>query len=153
MNELHRARLAFHGAVALMVGLICGVIAVTEPEGQPMPSWQAAHGGLLLNGIWLLAVAGVAHRLVLERSLADGLFWSLLGMVYGFMETVLIQASFGVRGISFEGSLPGRLAFVGNLVVALCSVVSAGLILTGARGWVLQARPRATGLQLERNGG
>jgi hypothetical protein len=140
MSERDRARLAFHGAVLLLVGLFAGVVAVAEPAGQPMPSWQAAHGGLLLNGIWLLAVSGIAHRLVLERSLADGLFASLLGMVYGFTATVLIQAATGVRGLDLSASVPDALAFVGNIVVVLCSVVAAFLLLTGARGWVRETR-------------
>ena len=140
MDERHRARLAFHGAVVLLVGLLCGIAAVTEPEGQPMPSWQAAHGGLLLNGVWMLAVAGIAPFLVLQRSHAEALFWSLLSMVYGFMGTLVIQASSGFRGVAPEGPLANWVAFAGNLVVVTAAFFAAVLTAEGARGWVRQSR-------------
>ena len=140
MDERHRARLALHGAVILLVGLLCGIAAVTEPEGQPMPSWQAAHGGLLLNGIWLLAVAGIAPFLVLQRSHAEALFWSLLSMVYGFMLTVVVQASSGLRGVAPEGPPANWLAFGGNLVVVTAAFFAAVLTVEGARGWVRRSR-------------
>lgn len=140
MNDHERARFAFHGGIVLFIGLLCGLAAVTEPEGQPMPSWQAAHGGLLLNGVWLLATAGMGSVLALERSHAEALRWSLLGMAYGFMLTVLVQAATGVRGVGPGGPAANWVAFVGNLVVVLCAFFAAGLTVAGAHGWMRQAR-------------
>jgi hypothetical protein len=140
MSEYDRARVAFHGAIILLVGLLCGIPAVTEPEGMPMPSWQAAHGGLLLNGIWLLAVSGVLPRLVLDRQSARALLVSLIGMAYGFMSTVLVQAATGVRGISPEGPAVNWIAFAGNLFVVLCGFFAAALTVMGARAALRAAR-------------
>ena len=144
MSEHDRARVAFHGAVILLVGLLCGLPAVTEPEGMPMPSWQAAHGGLLLNGVWLLAVSSVLPRLVLEHSFARALLWSLIGMAYGFMTTVLVQAASGVRGLSPGDSLVGWVAFAGNLVAVLGAVLAGVITVMGAYAALRLARETAT---------
>jgi hypothetical protein len=140
MHEHHQARIAYHGAIVLFVGLLCGVAAVTEPEGLPMPSWQAAHGGLLLNGVWMLAIGGIAPRLVLEPSHASALFWSLIAMSYGFVSTLLIQAAFGIRGVSPGGPLVNWLAFAGNVVVVGGTLFSVLITLQGAHGWVRRTR-------------
>jgi hypothetical protein len=55
MTQSYRVRVVFHGAVILLVGLLCGYPTVLEEE--PMRLWHTAHESLILIGILLFAVS------------------------------------------------------------------------------------------------
>lgn len=148
MTERDRARVAYHGAVTLLVSVVCGVIAVTEPVGLGMPSWQKAHGAFVLMGVWLLAAGGVLPSLSLERQNADALVVSLIGTAYAFMTAVLIQTVLGVRIVGPGGPFTHWVAFVANLVVALCGFVSSALILMGAHAALKRPEPASARAEL-----
>jgi len=132
MTDRDRARVAYHGAVTLLVAIVCGLLAVTEAIGTPMPSWQKAHGAFLLMGVWLFAAAGLLPALTLDRGSASVLVWSLVGTGYAFMTAVLVQTVLGVRIVGPGGPPAHWIAFLANLLVVLFGFVSSALVMMGA---------------------
>jgi len=132
MNANSRARLIFHGAIVLFVGLLCGVPATAGAEGT-FEGWRAAHLGLLTAGIWLLAMSTVLPALVLERREAAGLFWSLITTGYGLMTGLLLGAAIGIRAIQPGGSPVHWVAFMGNVSGVLGALLAVLLTIQGAR--------------------
>ena len=139
--------LALHGAIVLLIGLLCGFPSVVEAAGESNRMWQAAHSALLTLGVWLIATAAIRPLLVLENREGSGLVWSLLITAYSFATAVIIQAITGVRAISPDVSLPNQLAFAANVLAVLGALLSASLTIIGAYaashaanpGWGLRA--------------
>ncbi|HEU4561003.1 MAG TPA: hypothetical protein VFS20_24340, partial [Longimicrobium sp.] len=120
-------RLVLHGAIILLVGLVCGYAAVAEEASRSGRAWQAAHSALLLLGVWLIATAAVLPLLELPRREQNALLLSLIGGAYSFMTAVLIQAATGVRAISPDVSGISLVAFVANLLAVLATILAASL--------------------------
>jgi hypothetical protein len=126
-------RLIFHAAIVLFVGLTCGLPTVLEEAPNASRHWHTAHEALIMMGAWMLATAGVMPVLSLERREMAALRWSMLGVDYGFMVTLIIQ---GVTGYpSFEpGASPIRIVeFAGSIVGILGAVMTALITLRGAK--------------------
>ncbi len=138
MMHGERMRVVFHGAVILFVGLLCGFAVV--PEEEPARLWHTAHESLILIGTLLLAISSVMPVLVLERREARGLRWSLLATGYGFMVALILQALTGVHAFGPSRALVPMIAFAGNAVGIVGSLLAASLTLMGARA----ARASAT---------
>jgi len=133
MTNNDRARLIFHGAVIMFVGLLCGYPAVVEQGDEAVRLWRGAHLELLLIGIWFLATAAVIPSLVLARREGVGLVWALLATGYGLMAALVLRAITGVRAIQPGGSLVNEIAFGGSAVGIVGALLAVLLTLTGAR--------------------
>jgi hypothetical protein len=131
MAHRDRMRVVFHGAVVLLVGLPCGLPTVLEAE--PLRLWHTAHESLIMIGILLFAVSSILPALVLEKREARGLVWSLLATGYGLMTGVILQALTGTHAVGPSSSPVPMIAFLGNAIGILGSVVTASLIAMGAR--------------------
>jgi hypothetical protein len=131
MSHTDRIRVVFHGAVVLLVGLLCGL--PTVPEEEPMRLWHTAHESLILIGILLFAISSVMPVLVLEKREARGLVWSLLATGYGLTTGLVIQGIMGVHAFGPSSSPVLMLAFVGNATGMLGSVLVAALTIMGTR--------------------
>lgn len=64
MASVDRPRLIFHGAVVLLVGLLCGLPTVVEDINGSERYWHTAHEALIMMGIWILAASSVLPALV-----------------------------------------------------------------------------------------
>jgi uncharacterized YccA/Bax inhibitor family protein len=134
MPNSDRMRIIFHGAVVLLVGLLCGVPTVTESlGGETERLWHTAHEGLIMIGIMLLAISSVMPMLRLEKREATGLVWSLLATGYGLMTGLILQGITGARAFGPTTSPVLMTAFIGNAVGMFGSVISASLTIMGAR--------------------
>lgn len=129
-TQLMCRRILFNGALVLFVGLMCGFLAIVETPGAAM-SWRAVHSALLMAGIWLLATGSAVSHLVLDSRSMQALGWSLIAAAHGFMLTLIVQASTGVRGLEPGGSLAMLAAFAGNIVAVLAGLLAALLTLQG----------------------
>jgi hypothetical protein len=125
-------RLVLHGAIILLIGLLCGYAAVIEETSRSGRVWTAAHSALLMLGVWLLASAAVLPLLDLPRREWEALLLSLTGGAYSFMTAVVIQAATGVRAISPDVSGISRVAFAANLLAVLGTFLAASLTILGA---------------------
>lgn len=125
-------RLVLHGAIILLVGLLCGYAAVAEEASRSGRAWQAAHSALLLTGVWLIATAAVLPLLELPPRERRALLLSLTGGAHSFMTAVVIQAVTGVRAISPDVTGISRVAFAANLLAVLGTILAASLTIMGA---------------------
>ena len=134
MTNRDRVRVIFHGAIVLLAGLLCGYPAVAEAvaSDESMRVWHTAHEGLIMTAILLFAVASTMPSLALERREASGLFWSLLAAGYGLTVGLVMQGIIGARAFGPSMSPPALIAFTGNAVGILGSMVAAALTLMGA---------------------
>jgi len=133
-SEKQPSLLILHGAVLLLLGLLSGLPAVAEELAGVQPTiWRAAHGALLLAGVWLLASGPALPFLVLPPARKRVLCWSLVGTGYAFAAAVLIQAITGVRALSPHGTLSSWIAYLANLATVFTGLFAALLTLLGAR--------------------
>jgi len=130
-----RHRLVFHGAVVILLGLITGFPLAFVLTGRLVSSeraWRMAHLEGLLNGLLLLAVAGVADRLALDGRKPAVLAWTLIVTAYGNLIASVIAASANVRGLEPGGSLANTLTYLLFMVAVVTVVVALGLVAHGA---------------------
>jgi hypothetical protein len=149
MTNSDRMRTILHGAVVVLVGLLCGLPAVTESANESMRLWHTAHEGLIMIGVLMLTLSSVLPALVLEKREARGLVWSLLLMGYGLMTGLVIQGVTGTRAFGPTTSPVLMVAFIGNALGMLGSVLATSLTIMGAwaarraNGQVFPARKAA----------
>ena len=67
MANSDRMRVIFHGALVMLVGLLCGLPTVNEEE--PARLWHTAHEsliliGVLLNGLVLMNVSSYIQQII-----------------------------------------------------------------------------------------
>jgi hypothetical protein len=131
MTDKDRMRVVFHGAVVMLVGLLCGLPTVNEEE--PVRLWHTAHESLILIGILLLAVSSVLPLLTLPRRESTALVWSLLATGYGLMVGLIIQAIVGEHAFGPSSNPVLMFAFIANATGMAGSVLTASLTIMGAR--------------------
>ena len=136
MNRRSQTQIVFHGAVVLVIGLLCGLpfaLALTAGGSDELiRAWGFAHRALVLTSIWLLAMSAAFPLLVLTDRTTAVLVWSLVGSAYGFTVALVVAAVGGVRGLQPAGPLSNWVAFAGNTVGALGGLVAAVLTALGA---------------------
>ena len=136
MDARLRARMIFHGAVVVMLGLLAGFPHAFVLTGQLVGeerAWRMAHLEGLLNGMLVMIAAMVAGSLVLSARQWTWLFWSLVVAAYGNVIASVLGASVGVRGLSTTGP-PANLAMNLLFWVAIGGIlVGVALLIVGAR--------------------
>jgi hypothetical protein len=131
MDVNSRTRVIFHGAVVMLVGLLCGLATVTEEE--PARLWHTAHESLILIGILLFAMSSVLQMLVLPRRESTALIWSLLATGYGLMVGLVTQAVMGRHAFGPSSNPVLMFAFIANATGMMGSVLVASLTIMGTR--------------------
>jgi hypothetical protein len=143
MNGGLRARMVFHGAVVVMLGLLAGfphAFVLTGQIAGEERAWRMAHLEGLLNGFVVLIAAAVADRLMLSPRQYDWLVWSLVVAAYGNVIASVLGATFGVRGLALA---PPVANIIMNLLfwVAIAGILAGvGLMIVGARNAVRTER-------------
>jgi hypothetical protein len=143
MNGRLRARMVFHGAVVVMLGLLAGfphAFVLTGQIAGEERAWRMAHLEGLLNGFVVLIAAAVADWLALSPRQHGWLVWSLVAAAYGNVIASVLGATFGVRGLAL---VPPVANIVMNLLfwVAIAGILAGvGLMILGARNAVRAAR-------------
>jgi hypothetical protein len=129
-------QILLHGLIVLLVGALCGVPygqAVTKAWGdEAVRAWRLAHFSLVFGGVWLMAVAGSCHLLVLSARGIKLLVCSVVTSGYAFMVALILAALAGVRGIESSGSPANLAAFAGNVIASIASVAWAVVSIAGA---------------------
>lgn len=131
MTDNDRVRVVFHGAVVMLVGLLCGLPTVNEEE--PARLWHTAHESLVLIGVLLFAVSSVLPLLTLPKRESTALVWSLLATGYGLMVGLVLQGITGQHAFGPSSNPLLMFAFVANATGMLGSVLTASLTIMGAR--------------------
>jgi hypothetical protein len=136
MDESAPARVVFHSTLVLLIGLLCGI-----PYGRARSAggdealaraWQVAHLGITAGGIWGTAVGPALRHTTLGVRGMSWLVGSLLTSLYGFALALLVGPLAGVRGLTPQGPPANWLAFAGNTVASVASLIAASLLAIGA---------------------
>lgn len=133
MRSDDRLRLIFHGAIVLLVGLLCGLPTVSEASNESERFWHTAHEALIMMGIWMLVMSSVRSALVLPRREAAMLVWCLLAMGYGFMVALVLGGVLGISAFKPGDSVVTFTVFVPAVIGILGAVMSTLVTLRGAR--------------------
>jgi len=128
-----RLRLIFHGAIVLLVGLLCGLPTAVEASSESVRFWHTAHEALIMIGIWMLAASSVRSALVLDRREAMALVWSFLAMSYGLMTALVMGGIIGVSPFEPGGTPATFIAFLSAVVGIFGSFVATAVTLMGVR--------------------
>jgi hypothetical protein len=131
MIDDNRVRIVFHGAVVMLVGLLCGLPTVNEEE--PARLWHTAHESLILIGVLLFAMSSVLPLLTLPKRESTALMWSLRATGYGLMVGLVLQAITEQHAFGPSSNPVLMFAFLANATGMLGSVLTASLTIMGAR--------------------
>ncbi|MCC6849668.1 MAG: hypothetical protein IT294_14285 [Deltaproteobacteria bacterium] len=143
MDSRIRARLVFHGAVVVLLGLFAGfphAFVLTGQIAGEERAWRMAHLEGLLNGMLTMLAGAAGGSIVLSARQQRWLFWSFAAAAYGNVVASVVGASFGVRGLALEA--PPANALVNLLFwVAIAGVFAGvGLVIAGAAAAVRAER-------------
>src|SRR5262245_14415932 len=129
-------KLIVHGAGVIFVGMLAGLpyaLVLTGDLTGSERAWRMAHLEGALNGIVLLAVAGVADRLALSGRAATFLAWALIVTAWGNVVASIIGASLDVRGLAPGGTVGNTIVYLLFLVAVIGILVALVLVGVGAR--------------------
>jgi hypothetical protein len=133
---MYTTQLIFHGAVILLVGLLCGAplgsaVARGKPE-ETLRAWRVAHSSLVMGGVLLLALAGIVAKLQLGALPLALLVWAFVGSSYGFALVLPLGAHYGQRGLTAAPPFMNRVVYAGNIIGAGGLLVGTLVLLWGA---------------------
>ena len=135
-------KLVAHGAGVILAGMLVGfayALVVTGDLAGSERAWRMAHLEGVLNGLLLLAVAGVADRLALSGRAVTILAWSLIVTAWGNVVAAVIGATLGVRGLAPGGSPGNTLVYVLFMIAVVGVLVALVLVVIGARAAAREA--------------
>lgn len=116
MSRQAAAMLTFNGLVVLFLGLIAGLpygAALVGNWGEEAArAWKLAHAEGVLNGIMVLALAGVAPWLALGRGAERVVVWGAVLAAYGNVVGATLGALTGQRGLAPQGPAANWVVFV-----------------------------------------
>jgi hypothetical protein len=125
-------QLVFHGLLLIVLGMLVGFAfhsAITENSGPNAErAWRVAHTSLVGLGALYLALAGVAHHIVLSRGAARFSIWSLIFATYASILGFVVGPAIGARGLEPVGP-PSHVFIFGALALALLLLLIAMCVL------------------------
>jgi hypothetical protein len=136
MHDDARRQLAFHGAIAIFLGLVAGFPFAFVILGQmtgDLRAWRMAHLEGVLNGMLLWAVAGFGPVLRLGDGAQRALVWALVVTAYGNSLAAILGATVGERGLEPGGSLANMTVYLLFMVALVAIFVAVGAVAAGAR--------------------
>lgn len=128
--------LIFHGAIVLLIGLLCGAPYAKAINGQApahtVHAWRVAHASLPIGAGLMLAAAACMPLLNVGPGLLWGMALSLIVSSYAFCFSLPLAARVGYRGLSSEGPWQAKAVYAGNMVGAWGSLLAAVLLVVAA---------------------
>ena len=118
--------LLLHGAIVLLVGLLCGVpygVAIKRKNEELIRAWKLAHLSLSLGGATMIAVAAALNLLGNQSIYQWTIAVSFIISGYGFCFSMVSEPFLGARGLSWSGTINNKIVYVGNSIGALASLV------------------------------
>lgn len=124
--------LAFHGAIVLLIGLLCGgPYARAINRGAPahiVQSWRVAHASLPMGALVMFAVAALLSSFAVTGAVKWGIAWALIVSSYAFCISLPLAAIVGHRGLSAGGPPSAKLVYAGNVLGAWLSMAAAAAL-------------------------
>lgn len=142
-NESHlsnhqRAKLIFHSFIVIGIGLIGGMAWVIALAGHlelwPIPPieldlpetkelWRNAHLGPIMNGIFVLAIAGISPFLTLSAKATKALFYLSIIMLWGNTLGYQTAPFASDRGLGVTGDAMNIFCYACFYIAAICALV------------------------------
>ena len=136
MTERSQMQILLHGAIILLVGLLCGIpfgVAVGSAWGdEAVRAWRVAHSGGVTVGLMLIAIGAALDRLPLGDGAASVLVWSLVASGYSFTLGLVVAATGGPRGLKASGPALNWVVFAAYMVGSLGALLGVALMIRGA---------------------
>jgi hypothetical protein len=131
--DTYSRQLVFHGAVVLLVGLLCGApygraVNRNAPE-HTVHSWRVAHGSIPLGAALMFGVAAVLPHLGGSVFLKWAVALLLILSSYAFCFSLPLAAAVGHRGLSARGPASAKLVYAGNVIGAVSSLLAAVVLI------------------------
>jgi len=121
--------LAFHGAIVLLVGLLCGAfygMAIQRgSDDKIVQRWRVAHASLPIGAMLMFAVAGLLPVLSSPRACQWLVAYSLIVSAYAFCVAQTLAGHTGQRGLAFGKSPAAHVVYLGNVLGAVASLIAA----------------------------
>ena len=129
-------QLVLHGAIVLMIGLLCGApygraINRGKPE-RTIVAWRVAHASLPIGAAVMLGVAGSLSALAIVDQIKWAVALSWIASSYAFCVSLPLAATTGHRGLTPGGPLSAWIVYGGNLTGAVLSFVGTALLIYAA---------------------
>ena len=148
MSRRLRSLMVANGSVVFLIGMIAGFPFAFVVLGKvvlwPLPGslewtgpgdvrgWRMAHLEGILNGLTLIAVAGVGERLRLSQRRQAVVAWALIVTAWGNIIASVIGPVFGGRGLEFGGSVANSLMYLLFVAAVVAVIVAMWLVFLGA---------------------
>jgi hypothetical protein len=127
--EIAARHLAFHGAIVLTFGLLCGVpygrAINRDAPARVVQAWRLAHASLPMGATLMLAVSALLSSFAVAGAVKWLVTVSLVVSSYAFCVSLPLAAVVGHRGLSSAGPAAAKLVFAGNMIGAGASLVAA----------------------------
>jgi hypothetical protein len=127
--------IAFHGVLLVVLGMLVGLPfanAITTHSGIEVErAWRVSHTSLVTAGTLYVAIAAIAHYLILSPQAAAFVTWSFVLSTYTFAFAFVIGPIVGARGLEPTGPALNVLIFVVLLASLLALLASAATVLWG----------------------
>jgi hypothetical protein len=136
MRERDRIRMALHGAVVILLGLLAGfpyALVVTGAMAGEERAWRMAHGEGVENGLVILAVAAIGGLLSLDERRSRLCASMLIVAGYGNVVASIIGAATGNRGLAFALPIANIVVYVLFFVAVVGVLGGLALAADGAR--------------------
>jgi len=132
----YQRRLVLHGIIIIFLGLAAGfpfVTAIESGTAENVRAWRMAHMEGVLNGLLMMAIAGVGASIVLDARKQAVVLWSLILTGYGNIIASIVGASTGFRGLQPAGPAANWVVFILFTIGVVAVIVALALIAYGAR--------------------
>ena len=131
--EIYARQLVFHGAVVLLIGLLCGApygrAVNRKAPDHVIHSWRVAHLSIPLGATLMFAVAAILSHLRGSASFKWAVAVLFIVSTYSFCFSLPLAAVVGQRGLSPGGPTSAKLVYAGNVIGAVSSLLAAvGLV-------------------------
>ncbi len=123
------SRLAQHGALVLLVGLIGGFpMGIAIKRGTNEVPWRVVHAGGCSSGALLLALSPVSPAFRAVGWIVTAWVWLMIGSIETLVAGMVIAAWSGQRGVAGGGRFVNRLAHR-CYVIGSVAALAAGILL------------------------
>jgi hypothetical protein len=125
----HSSRyLAFHGAIVLLIGLLCGAPfgkAIKRGDDYVAARWRVAHVSLPIGATLMFAVAALLPGYAAPMVCKWLITWGLIVSSYAFCVSLPIAGLTGHRGLAAGKTVAAQIVYLGNVLGAIASLVAA----------------------------
>ncbi len=127
--------IALHGVVLVVLGMLVGlplsdaITAHSDPDLER--AWRVAHTSLVTGGTLYIAIAAIAHYLILSNGMTAFVTWSFVISAYALAFAFVLGPMVGARGLEPTGPPSNVLIFAIFVVALLALFLSVVIVLWG----------------------